>query len=545
MSEPKSIPEGGDPTGGEGDDDFRLTRPRPIQLPPDAAPLGAEGADEQVDDGARTSVMKALTIGDDILSELPTPPHGTAGASAPRDGRYAFRDDSTDSGLMSEDPPGAASELPHAPSRLPSSSPRLPAMPPPHLPSLAELAGDLPAPEIEMGPSEPAPPPEEEFYEKLEPMAGMRVIALHARPSDPPDLALPRYPPLVELPPDPPTLRRSISGAPPAPASAPQDDPGWTPLAAPAAETEGELAEDEIEITEDVAPAPSTARAPMPRSLPPSAPPPSGGPPAPLSSGPQVAPGPPPTPTAAPKRKPWWEELFDQDYLRTVRRLTDRQLLAEVAFIEERLGLQNGAEILDLGCGTGRHANALVQRGYQVVGLDLSPTMIAAASTGGGARASFVQGDMRDLTYDASFDGVVCWGTTFGYFEEDKNAAVLASIRRALRPGGVLLLDIANRDYVAAEQPNLVWFEGTGCVCIDETAVDHITSRLRVKRTMKLEDGRAREIDYSLRLYSLHEIGKLLKDAGFRVVEVSGHAATPGVFFGQTSPRCLVLAERD
>jgi SAM-dependent methyltransferase len=208
--------------------------------------------------------------------------------------------------------------------------------------------------------------------------------------------------------------------------------------------------------------------------------------------------------------------------------------------------LQNGAEILDLGCGNGRHANALAQRGYRVVGLDLSPAMLAVANaTPGGPRASFVQGDMRDMTYDAAFDGVVCWGTTFGYFEEEKNAALLVGIRRALRPGGVVLLDIANRDHVAAQQPNLVWFEGTGCVCIDETSVDHITSRLRVKRTMKLEDGRAKENDYSLRLYSLHEIGKLLKDAGFRVVEVSGQTATPGVFFGHTSPRCLVLAERD
>ena len=152
---------------------------------------------------------------------------------------------------------------------------------------------------------------------------------------------------------------------------------------------------------------------------------------------------------------------------------------------------------------------------------------------------------MLQMTYEAAFDGVICWGTTFGYFEEERNMALLASIRKALRPGGVVLLDIANRDYVAAEQPNLVWFEGTGCVCIDETTVDYITSRLRVKRTMKLEDGRAKETEYSLRLYSLHEIGKLLKDVGFRVVEVSGQMATPGVFFGQASPRCLVLAERD
>ena len=42
------------------------------------------------------------------------------------------------------------------------------------------------------------------------------------------------------------------------------------------------------------------------------------------------------------------------------------------------------------------------------------------------------------------------------------------------------------------------------------------------------DDGRSREIDYSIRLYSLHELGKILHDCGFKVVEVTGHPAHPG-----------------
>jgi hypothetical protein len=58
------------------------------------------------------------------------------------------------------------------------------------------------------------------------------------------------------------------------------------------------------------------------------------------------------------------------------------------------------------------------------------------------------------------------------------------------------------------------------------------------------EGGISRELDFSIRLYTLHELGKLLHEAGFKVLEVTGHPAHPGVFFGSESPRIIVLAER-
>jgi hypothetical protein len=94
------------------------------------------------------------------------------------------------------------------------------------------------------------------------------------------------------------------------------------------------------------------------------------------------------------------------------------------------------------------------------------------------------------------------------------------------------------------QAPSLAWFEGDGCICMDEMQIDWITSRMRVKRTMMMDDGRSKEIEYSVRVYSLHELGKILHDHGFRVAEVSGRTATPGVFFGNESPRTLILAEK-
>ncbi len=251
--------------------------------------------------------------------------------------------------------------------------------------------------------------------------------------------------------------------------------------------------------------------------------------------------------TAKKRVRTWWEELFNDDFVRTMAKISDAQIALEAKFIEESLGVDKGSALLDLGCGTGLHAIELTKRGYQVVGFDLSLPMLARAADEAQERKqkiNFVQGDMRDLPFEEMFDGVYSWNTSFGYFDEEKNGQVIAKVHRALKKGGQFLLDVVNRDYIIKQSPSLAWFEGDGCICMDEMQIDFITSRMRIKRTMMMDDGRSREIEYSMRIYSLHELGKLLHEHGFRVAEVSGRMATPGVFFGNESPRTLILAEK-
>ena len=247
------------------------------------------------------------------------------------------------------------------------------------------------------------------------------------------------------------------------------------------------------------------------------------------------------------RRKPWWEDFFNDDYLRTVRPHPLKYVRRQCDFIEAQLGLERGATILDVGCGLGLHAVELASRGYLVVGLDLSLPMLSRAADEAqdrGLKINFLHGDMREMTFDGAFDAVLCWGTTFGYFDEETNRKVIERLYRALKPMGLLLVDAVNRDHVVRTQPNLVWFEGDGCVCMEETQFNYITSRLEVKRTVILDDGRQRENVYSIRLYALNEIGQLLHHQGFRVAQVSGQEAHAGVFFGADSPRMIIMAER-
>src|SRR5262249_44410205 len=159
---------------------------------------------------------------------------------------------------------------------------------------------------------------------------------------------------------------------------------------------------------------PPTANTAVPIATPPSVvagPPPPRRPSNPLIFVPPVgALAPPPmTDTAALNRKktrPWWEELFNDDFIRTMAKVTDTQIGKEVSFIEESPGCEAGAMILDLACGTGRHAVELAARGYQVVGFDLSLAMLARASDEAQDRKqkiNFVQGDMREMTFEETF----------------------------------------------------------------------------------------------------------------------------------------------
>ncbi len=247
--------------------------------------------------------------------------------------------------------------------------------------------------------------------------------------------------------------------------------------------------------------------------------------------------------TARSSKPAWHDTFFDESYLRTYRVPPPDAVSRQCDFIETQLDLDEGASILDVGCGLGLQAKELSRRGYKVTGIDSSPTMLALAREADHG-VEFLERDMRELQYDGDFDGAICWGTSFGYFDDALNKTVIEQLRNAVRPNGMLLVDVVNRDYVMRSQPNLIWFEGEGCVCLEESDFNAITSRLHVKRTTVLSDGRQIESPYSMRLYSVHELGQVLHTKGFRAKRVSGHPATPGVFFGSDSPRIIMAAER-
>jgi 2-polyprenyl-3-methyl-5-hydroxy-6-metoxy-1,4-benzoquinol methylase len=105
--------------------------------------------------------------------------------------------------------------------------------------------------------------------------------------------------------------------------------------------------------------------------------------------------------------KKWYEEVFENYAEGYDREVFTRGTLGEVDFIEAEAGGDRKKKILDVGCGTGRHAVELAKRGYEVVGLDLSETLLGKArakAAEAGVRIDFIRADARDLRFDAAFD---------------------------------------------------------------------------------------------------------------------------------------------
>jgi SAM-dependent methyltransferase len=245
--------------------------------------------------------------------------------------------------------------------------------------------------------------------------------------------------------------------------------------------------------------------------------------------------------------KSWFAEVFDEDYLRTLPFLTPQATQAEAELVAASLGTSPGAKLLDVGCGYGRHAMELAARGYHVVGLDLSTPLLVRGGEEAhrrGLTINFIRGDMRELDFDGQFDGAYCLFSTFGYFDDETNKKTAGNLARALRPGGKCVFEILNRDYIIADLPTRVWWEGDGCVVLEEVDFNYFSSRVCVNRSVVFDDGRQLEQEISIRAYSLHEVGKLMLAAGFRVLEVSGSYQTRGRFFGNQSRHIIVVAER-
>jgi SAM-dependent methyltransferase len=182
-----------------------------------------------------------------------------------------------------------------------------------------------------------------------------------------------------------------------------------------------------------------------------------------------------------------------------------------------------------------------------MVGLDLSlPYLMLAAeiATRRKLPVNFIRGDMRDLPFREYFDSAYCLFTSFGYFDDETNIEVLRGINRSLRPKGRFLLEVINRDFAVSACPLRGWWEGIGCVMLEETEFNFNSSVLSTKRSVIFEDGRQALQETHVRLYSLHELQSLCRQTGFKLIEVSGGVDLKGVFFGSDSPHLLVLLEK-
>jgi len=223
----------------------------------------------------------------------------------------------------------------------------------------------------------------------------------------------------------------------------------------------------------------------------------------------------------------WYEELFQNYAKKYDDESFTKGTIGEVDFIEKEIDYNKSFRILDIGCGTGRHSIELAKRGYNVVGIDLSESMLKRAkekARNENAKVDFIQADARHLNFNNKFDLAImlCEGA-FPLMETDEmNYAILENAANALKQNGKLIFTTLNglfplfhsvKDFINQNSS-----EGTS----KENTFDLMTFRDISTYEVVDDFGNKKTLKCNERYYVPSEITWLLKSLGFKKIDILG-----------------------
>jgi SAM-dependent methyltransferase len=207
--------------------------------------------------------------------------------------------------------------------------------------------------------------------------------------------------------------------------------------------------------------------------------------------------------------------------------------------------IPDGAAVLDLCCGIGRHSLELARRGFRVTGVDRTRAYLELASAAAGRESlslELIQEDMRTFHREESFDAVLNLFTSFGYFEDPRDdQRVVENIYASLRPGGVLVMQLMSKEVLSRIFRPRDWYEQDGLIVLEERKVRRSWSWVESRWTLISKERRV-DLDLSHRLYSASELTLLLQGCGFGNVAACGDFdASP---YDEKANRLVVVARK-
>lgn len=214
--------------------------------------------------------------------------------------------------------------------------------------------------------------------------------------------------------------------------------------------------------------------------------------------------------------------------------------MKEIKFLDDIFKKHNVISVLDIACGTGRHALELKRVGYDVVGIDLEPGMIAYArerAESENLEIAFSVQDMRNIKLKAKFDAAIIYFTAFAYLDSNDDVIKsLESINKHLNKNGILIIDtfFAWPKAVSGGFKTKIVDEmkkGNNTYEVtDENYLDPINNYMYTKQTHVRKIGSKKlkvlkdERPTKLRLYFPNELDLLFRLSGFKTVDFYGDA---------------------
>lgn len=224
-------------------------------------------------------------------------------------------------------------------------------------------------------------------------------------------------------------------------------------------------------------------------------------------------------------RRDWHGDFFKNSFYNPASPAALAHAPAEAAFILKQLKLKKGSALLDLCCGPGRHAVEFARRGLAVTGYDFSSEYLKEAASLAKKRKiplRLLRGDMRRLEFRGEFDAAVNLFTSFGYFLNFKDdLRTLKGVARALKPGGLFLLDVINGAYVRKSFRAREWWEMEDHFLLEAVELTADGTHNTWTRLPK-RGGRAVSRTFFTRLYDRPRLGAALKTAGLRPLRFWG-----------------------
>jgi SAM-dependent methyltransferase len=248
------------------------------------------------------------------------------------------------------------------------------------------------------------------------------------------------------------------------------------------------------------------------------------------------------------KRKKEWfdDDSFWRDLYLFM--FPDKRFADAAEEVEKALALTNppGNSVLDLCCGPGRCSIALAKRGFSVTGVDRAKFLLDKARSkakSAGVRIEWIRQDMRDFVRPGGFDLVLSMFTSFGYFDDKReDLQVLRNMVASLRPGGVCLVDVVGKEFLAKIfQPTRSEILPDGTMLVQRHEIFDDWTRVRNEWTL-VRRGRAKTYSFHHTVYSGQELRDCMAGAG--LVEVKLYGNLDGDEYGRDADRLIAVGHK-